>query len=135
MNRYPGQDLVRSEGFGDVITSANREGLEDLIGFRYTGDEDDRDGRRFRLAFEYTTGFQPVASGHHDVQNHEVRMLPAYALHRLKTVIRRKHFVTGPLQRSGEGQTAGRLVIDYQNSGGRVHGGALSIRQGKGEGL
>ncbi len=67
-----GEQLCGTERFGEIISSAQFEALDDVVDLGFCGDEQDGDVTGMRLGFENPADFVAVHTRHHDIEEDEV---------------------------------------------------------------
>src|SRR3984885_10323059 len=71
-----GDQLARSEGFGDVVVGAQLEAVDAVVLRRARGEKDDWDDAEGRVQPEPAAEIEAIAAGYHDVEQEERRGLP-----------------------------------------------------------
>ena len=59
--------------------------------------------------------FIPVHTRHHDIQNHQIHMLPLHDLHGFQSIARQRNRVMLRFQKRAHKQSRASVVIHYQN--------------------
>ncbi|MNY34903.1 hypothetical protein D3C86_1692770 [compost metagenome] len=73
MGIHPRQNQRRSDGFGDVVGGAELQAMDLIFGSGHGRQKDDRNITGARVALEPLCHFMAGHSGHHDVEQDQVR--------------------------------------------------------------
>ena len=118
---HPGPDPGRADGLGDVVHAAQVEALLLVLRGLLGGDEQHRDGAGEGVRLEPPDHFVAVHSGHHDVEQDQVRRIVLGGdLQRPDTAGSHFHPVGGG-QDPPQDIDVSRGVIHDQDGGGRWH--------------
>ena len=70
-----GDRLFGADRLGQVIDSTSAQALDDIVGFTFGGDEDDRGGFFAVALAELAAGLESVDAWHHDIEQDDVRII------------------------------------------------------------
>ena len=110
-----GQDLLLVERFGDIIHSAGFKSLEFVVKAIEGGHENYRDRVGGRVVFETAAGFEPINTGHHDIEEDDVGKFSGDQLQGPLAAVGNENVKIRFLQDPQEYFQVGRLVINNKN--------------------
>ena len=114
MGGYAGVHLGLLDRFGDVIHRAGVEPPRQILHVRLGRDEDDGNVRDRFIFFEAAAGLEAVHLGHHDVQQHQVRMDGRSDAEGLGPAGGEKDLMAERCQHLAQQVEIGGLVVDQQ---------------------
>jgi len=113
----PGHQLPWAKRLGDVIVRAQLQ-ANDPVGFLSLGGEHD-DGKvlRLRICPKLSAYFQSVHLRQHEIQDDQIRRLPASPFQRLFAILGHAHLVSLPLQVVRDHPDDVLLILHHQDLG------------------
>jgi len=116
-----GQRLVEVDRLRDIVDRADAQALQLALLVGPRRDEDDGDRAGLLVGLHPLAHLDPVHVGHHDVQQHQVRLVPLDQRKPVPPIVRGDHLQALALKLSLEKLHVYRLVVDDQDFQGR-HG-------------
>ncbi len=111
----PGDHFLQAEWLSDVVVAAESQPADLVFGGIARGQE--HHGGVRAAAAKPPDHVEPVHVGEHDVEDDEIRPVPARLLHGLGPCRRGHHLETRVTQASGEQFADARLVLDDKQPG------------------
>jgi hypothetical protein len=107
-----GEELLASEGLGDVVIGASVQGIDFSHLVCFAGQHNDGRGA---ASANLMNDVEPVATRHREVKKDQVRPLGIKHLNCLNAVVRRVHGIIASGQQGGDCANECGVVIDYQD--------------------
>jgi len=73
LGAHSGQELLLLDRLGDVIGAAHQKAGQFLFGIRQSRQENHREVARVPIGFQATAGFKAINTGHHHIEQNQVR--------------------------------------------------------------